>query len=326
MTVTNILAGLSSFHPSTFGRSVAAARGNVLEHAAWAREVDRTVGEKRDERNASLQDVVELSNAALAAQSDDAALLESTDPADPSTLADAEAAAGALKSESGATDADDASKDEGIATGGELSPEEREQVAELRRRDAEVRQHEQAHLSAAGAHARGGPTFEYETGPDGRRYAVGGEVQIDTSPEEDPAATIAKMQQVRAAASAPAEPSSQDRAIAAQASAEIQKARAEQARGKTSEGEGGEGAQGAERGEGPQGVEGYATRAQGAHGERSDRDSAVAETAGGRADKTRGGHGRGRGPADRRDPFNYDRSAPAFADSIAAGEQLDLVA
>ena len=102
------------------------------------------------------------------------------------------------------------------------------QVDKLKQRDTEVRQHEQAHLAAAGPYARGGPTFEYQTGPDGKRYAVGGEVQIDTSPVEgDPQATIQKMQAVRAAALAPAEPSAQDRSVAAKAAAEIQKARAE---------------------------------------------------------------------------------------------------
>ena len=31
-----------------------------------------------------------------------------------------------------------------------------------------------AHLSAAGAYAHGGASYEYELGPDGKRYAVGG--------------------------------------------------------------------------------------------------------------------------------------------------------
>ncbi|MCH8129990.1 MAG: hypothetical protein IIC70_08840, partial [Acidobacteria bacterium] len=59
--------------------------------------------------------------------------------------------------------------------------------------------------AAAGSNASGGPTFEFTTGPDGKRYAVGGEVQIDTSAVDgDPQATIQKMQQVRRAALAPA--------------------------------------------------------------------------------------------------------------------------
>jgi hypothetical protein len=109
-----------------------------------------------------------------------------------------------------------------------LTPEDREQVRKLKERDAEVRRHEQAHKAAAGSYVQGGPSFEYETGPDGKRYAVGGEVQIDTSEVSgDPAATIRKMQQVRRAALAPGEPSAQDRAVAAQAEATERKARAE---------------------------------------------------------------------------------------------------
>lgn len=101
---------------------------------------------------------------------------------------------------------------------GELSEEEQEVVDELQARDREVRAHEQAHLAAAGPYAKGGPTYTYEEGPDGQQYAVGGEVSIDTSPVSgDPEATIQKAQVVRAAALAPAEPSAQDRAVAAAA-------------------------------------------------------------------------------------------------------------
>ena len=114
---------------------------------------------------------------------------------------------------------------------GELTPEEQEEVEGLRKRDAEVRAHENAHKAAAGRHARGGPTYEFERGPDGRRYAVGGEVSIDTSPvKNDPDATIQKMQQVRRAALAPAQPSPQDRLVASQASRTENAARSEKQR------------------------------------------------------------------------------------------------
>lgn len=110
----------------------------------------------------------------------------------------------------------------------ELTNEERAQVEKLQQRDAEVRRHESAHKAAAGSHASGGPTFTYEAGPDGKRYAVGGEVAIDTSPVEgDPKATVQKMRQIRAAALAPSEPSSQDRQVAAQAASAEQEASAE---------------------------------------------------------------------------------------------------
>lgn len=116
----------------------------------------------------------------------------------------------------------------------DLSEEEQQQVDELAARDREVRTHEQAHLAAAGPYARGGPHYEYQRGPDGKRYAIGGSVQIDTSPVSgDPEATIRKAQVVRAAALAPAEPSDQDRRIATQASqmqAEAQRELSEQQR------------------------------------------------------------------------------------------------
>ena len=100
------------------------------------------------------------------------------------------------------------------ATG--LSEGERKQLKKLKARDTEVRNHENAHQSAGGQFA-GSPSYTYQTGPDGRRYAIGGEVSIDVSPEKDPAATIAKMESVRRAATAPAEPSPQDFKVAAAA-------------------------------------------------------------------------------------------------------------
>ncbi|WP_337841704.1 putative metalloprotease CJM1_0395 family protein [Rheinheimera sp.] len=104
---------------------------------------------------------------------------------------------------------------------------EKKEVAELKARDQEVRAHEQAHAAVGGQYA-GSPSYEYQTGPDGQKYAVGGEVQIDISEiPNDPQATIAKMQQVKAAALAPAEPSGADRAIAAEASRRMQEARAD---------------------------------------------------------------------------------------------------
>ena len=112
--------------------------------------------------------------------------------------------------------------------GQELTPEEVEQLQQLQQRDREVRQHEQAHLVAAGQHAASGPSFQFQTGPNGQRFAVGGEVQIDTSEvPNNPQATIAKMQQVRRAALAPADPSSQDRRVAASATQREAEARRE---------------------------------------------------------------------------------------------------
>lgn len=99
----------------------------------------------------------------------------------------------------------------------ELTSEEEEQIRKLKARDLEVRQHEQAHLAAAGSFASGGAQYEYQTGPDGKQYAIGGHVNIDTSEGATPQATIAKAQQIQRAAMAPADPSPQDVKVAAQA-------------------------------------------------------------------------------------------------------------
>lgn len=119
---------------------------------------------------------------------------------------------------------DSSSSSREISRESKLSDSEKNRVQELKRIDSEVRTHEAAHIAASGGLAKGGASFSYASGPDGKRYAVGGEVQIDSSAVSgDPQATVLKMQKVRRAAMAPAKPSSQDRAVAAQAArAEIQ--------------------------------------------------------------------------------------------------------
>ena len=99
----------------------------------------------------------------------------------------------------------------------QLDSQELQQLSALKQRDREVRTHEQAHLSAAGQYARGGASFSFQKGPDGHSYAVGGEVGIDVGKERTPEATITKMQTIKRAALAPANPSQADRRIAAQA-------------------------------------------------------------------------------------------------------------
>ncbi|SMF52977.1 SprA-related family protein [Alteromonadaceae bacterium Bs31] len=95
--------------------------------------------------------------------------------------------------------------------------QERQEIQELAARDREVRAHEQAHAAVGGQYA-GAASFQYERGPDGVRYAVGGEVPIDVGKEATPQETIVKAQIVKRAALAPAEPSPQDRSVAAEAS------------------------------------------------------------------------------------------------------------
>lgn len=109
-----------------------------------------------------------------------------------------------------------------------LTEAQKRELEELRRCDREVRQHEQAHLKAAGQHALGSAHYVYKRGPDGRMYAIDGEVMIDVSPVEgDPHATLQKAQQLRRAALAPTNPSPQDQSVAARASRMEQEARRE---------------------------------------------------------------------------------------------------
>ncbi len=105
--------------------------------------------------------------------------------------------------------------------------DQRQVIAALEKRDRQVRDHENAHRAAGGDLVRGG-SYDYQQGPDGRRHAIGGDVKIDTAPSPGkPEATAEKMAQVVRAALAPARPSTTDLAVAAQATAELNRARAE---------------------------------------------------------------------------------------------------
>lgn len=118
----------------------------------------------------------------------------------------------------------------------ELSEQDLKTIQDLKARDREVRAHEAAHLAAAGAYAVGGATYSYQRGPDGVQYAVGGEVNIDTSAiAGNPQATLEKAQRIQAAAFAPAQPSSQDIRVAAQAAQLAVQARAEISQGQSAE-------------------------------------------------------------------------------------------
>ena len=103
------------------------------------------------------------------------------------------------------------------STGLRLSDEDKRLIRELQKRDQEVRAHERAHKTAAGSLARGSATYTYQIGPDGRRYAIGGEVHIDVSPGSTPEESLEKARRIRSAASAPSEPSAQDHSVASDA-------------------------------------------------------------------------------------------------------------
>lgn len=112
-----------------------------------------------------------------------------------------------------------------------LDEQQLKELQQLKARDREVRAHEAAHQAVGGQYS-GAVSYTFQRGPDGNQYAIGGEVSIDISPVQgDPQATIEKMRIVRAAAMAPAQPSAQDRAVAAQAMQLMLQAQSELASG-----------------------------------------------------------------------------------------------
>ncbi|GAB6075244.1 putative metalloprotease CJM1_0395 family protein [Desulfurobacterium crinifex] len=116
------------------------------------------------------------------------------------------------------------------------------EVAKLRMIDIKVKAHELAHSTVGGQYA-GAPHYQFVLGPDGKLYAVAGDVPIDVSPEDTPEKTIRKMQQVIAAALAPADPSPQDIQVAsiaakilAEAISELSRSKEEELNGSKKEG------------------------------------------------------------------------------------------
>lgn len=85
-------------------------------------------------------------------------------------------------------------------------------LEKFKRLDAQTKAHEQQH--AALGDAKGAISYNYQTGPDGKLYATGGHVRLDTSIPQDPESALAKLDKLANAAGAPSELSSADAAIA----------------------------------------------------------------------------------------------------------------
>ncbi len=125
----------------------------------------------------------------------------------------------------------------------DLSEAERALVQQLQQRDRAVRAHELAHVAAGGQYVTSPANYQYQVGPDGRRYAVGGEVSIDTSVPADPEEALAKAEVIERAALAPVDPSPQDYRVAARARQMAAEARRELAAEQLEERTAGEGSE-----------------------------------------------------------------------------------
>ncbi len=101
-----------------------------------------------------------------------------------------------------------------------------QELQRLRITEQRVKAHEMAHKIAAGD-LGGAPKYKYKKGPDGKMYIVGGEVPLRVRKGRTPEETIEIARKLRRAALAPADPSPQDRAVAARATAMEMQARLE---------------------------------------------------------------------------------------------------
>lgn len=128
--------------------------------------------------------------------------------------------------EQDADEAQDGKDNPSADSDNQVTPEEQQVVDELQSTDQKVRTHEQAHAAAGGHNVR----YEYETGPDGRQYAVAGTTDIEIyAAGNDPDGKMTQAKRMRSAALAPADPSGQDLAVAAKATRLEMDARREKA-------------------------------------------------------------------------------------------------
>ena len=117
------------------------------------------------------------------------------------------------------TDGDAVSEERQQAAMGsnELDEADKDLIDRLQARDREVRAHEQSHVAAAGEYVRGAPTYTYQMGPDGKMYAIGGQVAVDVGKEADSSENLRKAHMISGAALGVDDPSAADASVAAMA-------------------------------------------------------------------------------------------------------------
>jgi len=87
-------------------------------------------------------------------------------------------------------------------------------LEKFKQADAGIRSHEQIHASIG--QTTSPISYNYQEGPDGKLYAVGGSVRLDTSIPNDPKAAAFKLDMLQKAASGPIDSSGADNTIAIQ--------------------------------------------------------------------------------------------------------------
>ncbi len=82
----------------------------------------------------------------------------------------------------------------------------------FKNKDSEIRTHEQTHASNAATTSA--INYNYQIGPDGKLYAMGGSVRFDTSIPNDPQSAKIKLEQLKDASSSVSSMSGADSSIA----------------------------------------------------------------------------------------------------------------
>ncbi len=105
-----------------------------------------------------------------------------------------------------------------------LSDNEQKAVNELKSRDKEVRLHEAEHMRNPELISVGGPKFTYAIGPDGKAYAIGGNVTLTTGKPKSPEDAMQKAMALKNSSMGVGEPSSKDIGASISAGAMFQEA------------------------------------------------------------------------------------------------------
>lgn len=151
---------------------------------------------------------------------------------DPRTLTEAQAVAGGVSRAEYRQARETSEEQDGVTAAGaalgsaDLDPVEKATVAQLQSRDSAVRQEERAHAAAAGPYGSA-PQYEYQIGPDGKAYAIGGHVDVGVSMTGSAADRDRALATLQNAALAPNAPSGADMAAFRQASLQRATAKAD---------------------------------------------------------------------------------------------------
>jgi hypothetical protein len=100
----------------------------------------------------------------------------------------------------------------------ELSDTNKEALDELKKRDKKVKKHEAGHTGNPDIQTIGTPRYKYTLGPDGKMYAVGGEVTLSTGRVSNPQDALRKATALKKASLSSDDPSPADFAAASAAS------------------------------------------------------------------------------------------------------------